>query len=49
MWQLTSIITKDIELDGTVSPKITQNDFQESNHAMFQEQPFQDVLQNKCS
>ena len=31
------------------SPKITQNDFQETNHETFQKQQFRDVLQNKCS
>ena len=31
--------------DWTVHPKITQNDFQETNHVTFQKQHFWDVLQ----
>ena len=30
------------------SPKITQNDFKETNHVRFQKQQFRDVLENKC-
>ena len=30
--QFTAIITKEIELDCTVTPKITENDFQETNN-----------------
>ena len=30
------------------SPKITQNDFQETNHVRFLKQQFRDVLENKC-